>query len=423
MRQELAEKIGIDAQQVKFWFQNRRTKIKLKARGNENKEIRKENAQLRAENMKLFQQLQCGKCRDVNPMDEKWRIANENARLMGMKQRAQGYLIKLINEAPLPHSEMLGHVASASLHQVPFIESISTKQAMLLAYAERALSEFMMLARNGEPLWQRCATGKMLNRQEYKRHTFPGLLGPCPEGFVIESSKETSFVRGRPYELVDIITDVSRWSKMFPGIIAGVRKSNVITSGPLTPQNGLLQESPQAPNRRMKFLRFSRQIEGMWAVVDVSPMDSMRGIEAEGNQIGYMGCRLLPSGCLLEDIDSTGFTKVTWIVHVEYNDTIVSPPFKSFFQSGQALGASRWLALLQRQCEYMSNQDSSYSSDMSDLGRRSVLDLAKRMMASFYTAMSKPFTLKQPSNNVRNWRGRCKIRADMFGVTSHLPWF
>ncbi|KAF8765933.1 hypothetical protein HU200_007970 [Digitaria exilis] len=158
----------------------------------------------------------------------------------------------------------------------------------------------------------------MLNRQEYKRHTFPGLLGPCPEGFVIESSKETSFVRGRTYELVDNLTDVSRWSKMFPGIIAGVRESNVITSGPLTPQNGLLQEmnvdlwvqSPQAPNRRMKFLRFSRQIEGMWAVVDVSPMDSMRGIEAEGNQIGYMGCRLLPSGCLLEDIDNTGFTKV-----------------------------------------------------------------------------------------------------------------
>lgn len=29
MRQELAEKIGIDAQQVKFWFQNRRTKIKV----------------------------------------------------------------------------------------------------------------------------------------------------------------------------------------------------------------------------------------------------------------------------------------------------------------------------------------------------------------------------------------------------------
>jgi homeobox-leucine zipper protein len=29
MRQELAAKVGIEAMQVKFWFQNRRTQIKV----------------------------------------------------------------------------------------------------------------------------------------------------------------------------------------------------------------------------------------------------------------------------------------------------------------------------------------------------------------------------------------------------------
>ncbi|RLM74725.1 hypothetical protein C2845_PM15G05050 [Panicum miliaceum] len=419
MRKELGVRIGLDARQVKFWFQNRRTKIKVKAIGDENKDIQHENAQLQAENMELQQKLLCGTCRDPN---EKWNLLNENAKLKDTKRRAQEYLIKLIHVARIPHSEILEHVESASLNMVPFTDDCSTNQDTLLSYTERALYEFVMLAGKGEPMWLPTTDGKILNDQEYRCHTSPELLGPCPQGFVMEGTKGTTLVRGTAFDLVGLLTDVSRWSKMFPGIIAGVRASNNVSSGNFATLDGLIQEmnvdlwvqSPRAPNRSVKFLRFSKQIENsQWAVVDVS-MDGIRGIEPDGSRIGYLSCRLLPSGCLLQDT-SNGLCKVTWIVHAEYDETSVPPIFRQLFQSGKALGASRWLASLQRQCEYMAILHSSHSSGaaMSALGRKSVLELSQRMMASFYTAVSKPVAL-DPSNNVNEWCGICNIGTNMF---------
>uniref|UniRef100_A0A453JMK7 START domain-containing protein n=1 Tax=Aegilops tauschii subsp. strangulata TaxID=200361 RepID=A0A453JMK7_AEGTS len=44
--------------------------------------------------------------------------------------------------------------------------------------------------------------------------------------------------------------------------------------------------------------------------------------------------------------------QVTWVVHAEYDEAAVHEPYRPLLRSGQALGARRWLALLQRQCEY-----------------------------------------------------------------------
>ncbi|CAL5017538.1 unnamed protein product [Urochloa decumbens] len=418
-RQDIADRIGLDARQVKFWFQNRRTKTKVKAVGDENKDIKRENAQLQAENMILQKKLLCGRCRDPN--DEKCRLLDENARLKDTKRQAQEYLLKLMHFGKLPHSETLEHLESASLNLVPFIDNDSINQATLLSYAERALNEFVMLAMKAEPMWLPGSNGKILNDKEYKSHTtFPELLGSCPQGFVMEASKWTTTVRGTASNIVGILTDISRWSSMFPGIIGGVRTSCVVSNGILNLHDGLIQESPRLPNRSVKFLRYSKQIENsQWAVVDVS-MDGTHGIETYGSQIGYMSCRLLPSGCLLEDL-SNGRCKVTWIVHAEYDETTVQPIFRQFFQSGQALGASRWLASLQRQCEYMAILHSSHSSAaaMSALGRRSVLELAQRMMKSFYTAVSKISALDS-SNIVNEWGGSCKIGANIFEATVRM---
>ncbi|XP_004980253.1 homeobox-leucine zipper protein ROC6-like [Setaria italica] len=239
-RQELADKIGLEARQVKFWFQNQRTKTKAKAVGDQNKDIKQENAQLHAENMKLQQTLACGRCRD--PTEHKWHLLNENARLKDTKRRAQEYLIKLIHDSNLPHSETLEHLESASLNLVPFDDNGSTYQATLLSYAERALNEFMMLAVKDEPMWLPTINGKMLHNQEYNCRTCPGLLGPCPQGFVMEATKQTTTVRGTASDLVAMLTDVSCWSKMFPGIIESVRASKVVSSGISTSRDGLIQE-------------------------------------------------------------------------------------------------------------------------------------------------------------------------------------
>ncbi|CAN6234696.1 unnamed protein product [Urochloa humidicola] len=434
--QDMAIMVGLETSQVKFWFQSQHRQMQLvNAVEDENNDIRQQNNKLLAENKKLQQQLlpqPCGGCR--HPTDEKWRLFSENISLSNTYLRAQENLIKLIHDSNLPPSVTMQRLASASLNQVPFTYDGNTDQAAVLSYAKRALKEFVMLAVKDEPMWVPTMKGKMLNYQEYRRNTFPGLLGPRPQGFVMEATKDATIIGANVSGIVNILTDVTSWSKMFPGIIEGVRASKVFSSGISNSCDGLIQEinadlwvpSPSSPNRRIKFLRISKKIENKWAVVDVS-IDGNRGILPGGSRIslGYTSCRLLPSGCLLEDM-SNGMSKVTWIVHAEYNDTAVPPLFRQLFQSGQALGAVRWLCSLQRQCVYMavlrsSQVPSSFVSGaaISTMGRRSILSLAQRMTASFYNVVSKPF-IREVGTIVKEWRGSCSTANEMFEATVHI---
>lgn len=74
--------------------------------------------------------------------------------------------------------------------------------------------------------------------------------------------------------------------------------------------------SPLVSIREMVFLRFCKQhAEGLWAVVDVSVDGILRpdgGNHAQngGGASGYMGCRLLPTGCIVQDMNN-GYSKVT----------------------------------------------------------------------------------------------------------------
>jgi len=45
--------------------------------------------------------------------------------------------------------------------------------------------------------------------------------------------------------------------------------------------------------------------------------------------------------------------QVTWVVHAEYDEAAVHQLYRPLLRSGQALGARRWLASLQRQCQYL----------------------------------------------------------------------
>ncbi|CAL5017537.1 unnamed protein product [Urochloa decumbens] len=436
--QDIASMVDLEASQVKFWFQSRHTQMQVNAVEDENNDIRQQNNKLLAENKKLQQQLlpqPCGRCR--HPTNEKWRLSSENISLSSTYLRAQENLIKLVHDANLPPSVTMQRLASASLNQVPLTYNGSTDQAALLSYSKRALKEFMMLAVKEEPIWLPTMKGKMLNYQEYRRNTFPGLLGPRPQGFVMEATKDATIVAANVSGIVDILTDVTRWSKMFPGIIEGVKASKVVSSGISDSRDGLIQEllqinadfwvpSPSPPNRRVKFLRISKQVENKWAVVDVS-IDGNRGILPAGRRIslGYTSCRLLPSGCLLEDMNN-GTCKVTWVVHTEYDDTAVPPLFRQLFQSGQALGSVRWLSSLQRHCVYMAVLRSSQlpfsfvsGAAISVLGRRSILALAQRMTTSFYTVVSKP-VIQIPGTIVKEWRGSCGTAAEMSEATVHI---
>lgn len=85
--------------------------------------------------------------------------------------------------------------------------------------------------------------------------------------------------------------------------------------------------SPRLLNRSINFLRYTKRVaEGRWAVMDVS-VDGILGppgsrvadaaaAAAAANGVTlvpawYTGCRLLPSGCLVEDMRN-GYCKVRY---------------------------------------------------------------------------------------------------------------
>jgi homeobox-leucine zipper protein len=88
-----------------------------------------------------------------------------------------------------------------------------------------------------------------------------------------------------------------------------------------------------------------------------------------------------------------GYSRVTWVEHVEADDAMVHELYRPLVSSGLAFGARRWAAVLERQCERLASAMASgvpaapAGGDTgvvtSAEGRRSMLRLAERMVASF----------------------------------------
>uniref|UniRef100_C6JSS3 Uncharacterized protein n=1 Tax=Sorghum bicolor TaxID=4558 RepID=C6JSS3_SORBI len=98
-------------------------------------------------------------------------------------------------------------------------------------------------------------------------------------------------------------------------------------------------QSPRLLKRKINFLRYNKRVaEGQWAVMDVSvdgilgPPAGSRTTDAAVVANNTTGCRLLPSGCLIEDMGKG---------------------------NGYSFGVHRWLATLQRQYEYLAVLHSS----------------------------------------------------------------
>lgn len=59
----------------------------------------------------------------------------------------------------------------------------------------------------------------------------------------------------------------------------------------------------------------------------------------------------------------TWCTQVTWVEHAEYDEAAVHPLYRPLLRSGMALGAPRWVAALQRQCQSLAILMSSLPTD------------------------------------------------------------
>ncbi|KAL4201662.1 hypothetical protein AMTRI_Chr02g217290 [Amborella trichopoda] len=426
-RKELSRELGLEPLQVKFWFQNKRTQVKTQHERHENAQLRAENEKLRTENMRYKEALNnasCPNCGGPTALGEmsfdEQHLRIENARLREEIDRISGIAAKYVGKpmvsypplmAPLSRSPLDlgvgnfgvqpnmggeiyggGDMVGRSMVGAPELD-----KPMVIELAVAAMEELIRMAQLGEPLWIPGVEDptEVLCEEEYIR-TFPRGIGPRPFGLKLEASRETAVVIMNPINLVDILMDVNQWSSVFYGVISRAFTLDVFSTGVAGNYNGALQvmsaefqvPTPLVPTRESYFVRYCKQhSDGTWAVVDVS-LDSLRP-----SPQAMQRCRRRPSGCLIHEMPN-GYSKVTWVEHVEVDDRAVHNIYRPLVNSGLAFGAKRWVATLDRQCERLASVLASNISarDLgvipSPEGRKSMLKLAERMVVSFCAGVS-----------------------------------
>ncbi|KAL6659491.1 hypothetical protein ACP70R_003531 [Stipagrostis hirtigluma subsp. patula] len=433
-RKELGRQLGLEPLQVKFWFQNKRTQMKTQQERHENAALRAENEKLRAENASYKEALAniacptCGGPAAVAAMGgemsfDEHSLRLENARLRDEVDRISAIAAKYVPKlaagaAGLPASSSAAGAAAyppplASHHLLPGADSMfgglhhgaaaGYDRQLVVELAVAALEELVHMAQLGEPLWLPAivdgAATEALNEEEYAR-AFPRGVGPKSPELRSEASRETVVVIMNHLNLIEMLMNVNRWSNLFSSIVSRAGTLEVLSTGVAGNYNGALQlmtaeflmPSPLVPTRESHFVRYCKQQgDGSWAVVDVS-VDGLRG--GGGVAAGARG-RRRPSGCVIREMPN-GYSRVTWVEHAEADDAMVHELYRPLVSSGQAFGARRWAAALERQCERLASVMASGGVPAAppagggDAGvvnspeaRRSMLRLAERMVESF----------------------------------------
>ncbi|KAL6651994.1 hypothetical protein ACP70R_010919 [Stipagrostis hirtigluma subsp. patula] len=427
-RKELSRELGLEPLQVKFWFQNKRTQMKNQHERQENSQLRAENEKLRAENMRYKEALSSASCPNCGgpaalgemSFDEH-HLRVENARLREEIDRISAIAAKYVGKPMVSFPVLSSPLAAARISPLDLgvgaaaaygaadifgggvaggagdllrgaVQSDADKP-MIVELAVAAMEELVRMAQLDEPLWNAPAgldggAGETLNEEEYAR-MFPRGLGPKQYGLKSEASRDSAVVIMTHANLVEILMDVNQYATVFSSIVSRAATLEVLSTGVAGNYNGALQvmsvefqvPSPLVPTRESYFVRYCKQnSDGAWAVVDVS-LDSLR-------PSSVLKCRRRPSGCLIQEMPN-GYSKVTWVEHVEVDDRSVHNIYKLLVNSGLAFGARRWVGTLDRQCERLASVMASNipTSDIGVItsaeGRKSMLKLAERMVMSF----------------------------------------
>ncbi|CAH8380821.1 unnamed protein product [Eruca vesicaria subsp. sativa] len=412
-RNELSSQLGLGQLQIKFWFQNKRTQNKNHQERHENSQLRDENARLRADNHHYREALvkascpNCGGRTAIGEMSfDELNLRYENDKLTKEILQLSAVVRKYTGSAVMSHPVMSPPNQAAAPFQPPMITNGSSgnlsvsnmgiKEAdkpLVIDLAVGAMSELMALTRMNEPLWKGGVYGStILDLNEYARR-FQNGLGPTPTGFRTEASRATVLVSMQHMDIVHRLMDVNIWSTMFAGMVGRAMTHETL----LTRVHGNLDGtihlmtaeyqvlSPLVSTRKSYFARYCKQHgEGLWCVVDISIDHLIPNRE--------LNCRRRPSGCLIQQMPN-GFSRVTWVEHVEV-DARGEPHdiFKPLLNSGQALGAIRWVATLDRQCErlafMMSSNIPSIDSAVTNNAKQSMLRLAERMFRGFFDGVT-----------------------------------
>ncbi|MCO5614870.1 hypothetical protein L7F22_069155 [Adiantum nelumboides] len=433
-RQLLSKELNLSTRQIKFWFQNKRTQMKAHHERQDNSVLRKENEKLKAENFALrdaVRNVSCPNCGGPSNLAEmsfeEQQLRIENVRLREEIERITAMAAKYIGgggrqaqlppfaaSSPTPTGSPLDAALQVPLPTTgvgvaePTVAEIAARpfglteaeKPLVVELAVASMEELLQVAQAGEPLWivggsQKPGAPQVMDQEIYLQR-FPRGIGPTPPGLTSETSRHTGLVIMNFTSLVESFMDANRWAAMFSSIVSRVRIVEVLSTGIAGTYDGAIQlmyaefqvPTPLVPTRENYFLRYSKRVDHVWVVVDVS-IDSLRG----NPPAALLRCRRRPSGCVIEEMPS-GYSKVTWVEHVEADTKSVHKLYQPFVDSGMAFGAVRWLCTLQRQCERIASvlANNIPTRDLSVIpnpeGRRSMLKLAERMTNNFCGGVS-----------------------------------
>ncbi|XP_059071621.1 homeobox-leucine zipper protein ROC7-like [Cryptomeria japonica] len=395
-RQELSTKLGLTSQQIKFWFQNRRTQVKVQQERTDNANLRTENERFRLDRQALrntLNNIRCQTCGGSNFITE-----------MVYKQQSlalENELLRTENNPLVRNQSRSITDGSSGQNQItlPTPTCVSFDESSAMEAAQKATEEFIWMVDANEPVWVKKpfadGTIEILNTNQ--------LYGTFPQGMGLssnmkrEGSRDTSIVSITGAELVDLFMDVNKWKKIFSLIVTRAETLQVVSQGVGGHRNGLLQLmyaelqilSPLVPTRHISFLRFSQQpTNGMWIVVDFSLENLNYSISPS---VGWYHKH--PSGCVIQDMPN-GCLKVIWIEQGETDYRIVHKIFEQVINSEMAFGAQHWLTCLQRQCCWFKTLVDLTSEG--DVSRTNMIRLAQNISSQFVANIS---ALSQSSND------------------------
>ncbi|XP_024021696.1 homeobox-leucine zipper protein HDG5 isoform X2 [Morus notabilis] len=438
-RMKLSQDLGLKPRQVKFWFQNRRTQMKAQQDRADNAILRAENETLKNENYRLQAALRnvicpnCGGpaiigdiCLDEQQLRlENARLREELDRVCCLTWRNTGRPMQGMEPQPPtlmpPSLDLDMNIYSRhfpdpnTMVPVPMLPPepshftvengllLEEEKSLAMELAMSSVNELVKMCQSGHPLWIRKGENgrEVLNVEEHAR-MFPWPLNHDlkqngASEFRTEATRDSAVVIMNSITLVDAFLDANKWMDLFPSIVSRAKTLQVISSDASGQASGSLQlmfaelefPSPLVPTREANFLRYCQQNaeEGSWIIVDY-PIDSFHDILHQPSLPRY---KRRPSGCVIQDMPN-GYSRVTWIEHAEIEEKPVQQIFSHFVHSGMAFGASRWLAVLQRQCERVA---SLMARNISDLGvipspeaRKNMMNLAQRMIKTFCANIS-----------------------------------
>lgn len=451
-RKKLGRDLGLEPQQIKFWFQNKRTQTKAQNERADNTTLKIENDKIRCENLLIREALKniiCPSCGGP-PFGEEERMRNleklqlENAQLREEFERVSSSVSKhtgapiseLLSMLPVPGSPLDVKLESfpgpgQGMRPLSFDLDRSSRnfdnpsltcqltgipemeRSLMVETAASAMEELIRLLQIDDPLWTKSSPdGKYVLHPDSYEKISPRASHIRNSNAWVESSKDSCLVNMNAMCLVDMFLDSNKWIDIFPTILTKARTIHVIEPGMLGNGSGSLQLmyeqmhslSPLVAPREFYFLRCCQQIEvGVWVIADVS-YDSSK----ETQTICPSRCWRFPSGCMIQDM-SNGCSKVTWVEHVELNDKISTHRlYRDLVSSGLVFGAERWVVTLQRMFERFTYPvlDSTPDGVITlPEGRKSVMKLAHRMVKKFCGILSMEGKLDFPQLSELNNSG------------------